>query len=68
MKKEDFLEPPQQDIMDPAPIRHQIPDFSYNKYYLQRKYLNNLPSDIVKLIGENINWPLFNQMGYKKLI
>jgi hypothetical protein len=66
MKREFFLEPQPDSVMDPAPIRHQIPDWNYNTYYLEKKYLDNLPMGIIELITNNINWNIFEQMGYKR--
>lgn len=66
MRRKHFTEPPQENIMDPAPVRIQEPDWNYDAYYLQKKYLDNLPPDIIDLISNNINWSIFDQMGYKR--
>jgi hypothetical protein len=36
----------------------------YQDYYLNYKYLKNLPIPIIKLITQTVDWELFNGVGY----
>lgn len=37
------------------------------RFWCQRQYLNELPHGAVSLIGETIDWSIFNPLGYRKL-
>ena len=54
---------------DPMPINLKtiMPDWNYADYYLNKKYLKNLPSNIIEIVTENIDWSLFGAYGYEPI-
>ena len=54
---------------DPTPVnlKYILPDWDYAEYYLSKKYLDNLPDNIIQVITQNINWDLFGRYGYEAI-
>ena len=51
----------------PINLKTIMPDWNYADYYLNKKYLKNLPSNIIEIVTESIDWNLFGAYGYEPI-
>jgi|1_EtaG_2_1085319.scaffolds.fasta_scaffold05871_6 hypothetical protein len=51
---------------DPSPTNRSEPSraWDYEDYYLNKRYLQNLPEEVIQIISTEVDWELFKQYGY----
>ena len=55
---------------DPIPanlIKNSDMSINYQEYYLERKYLNKIPSNIQEIITNEVDWALLSPYGYEPI-